>query len=52
MRVLKRTHLDAKIGSDHLFPTTEKAIETIHPLTHRGTAEAACPLMSVCYLPR
>jgi MFS superfamily sulfate permease-like transporter len=52
MRVLKRTHLDAKIGNDHLFPTTEKAIETIHPLTHRGTTEAACPLMSVCYLPR
>ena len=52
MRVLKRTHLDAKIGDDHLFPTMEKAVETIHPLTHRGAMEAACPLMSVCYLPR
>jgi len=52
MKVLKRTHLDAKIGADHLFPTMEKAIETIHPQTHRDEPERECPLQTVCYLPR
>lgn len=52
MKVLKRTHLDAKIGEDHLFPTMELALETIHPLTHRDVPEKDCPLKTVCYLPR
>lgn len=52
MKVLKRTHLDAKIGADHLFPTMEKAIETIHPQTHRDEPERECPLQTVCYLTR
>lgn len=47
MQVLKRTHLDAKIGEDHIFPTMEKAIEAIHPRTHRGESEPECPLKSV-----
>jgi anti-anti-sigma factor len=51
MRVLKRTHLDAKIGEDHLFPTMEKAIEKIHPGSHLNSTEAECPLQTVCYLP-
>ena len=51
MRVLKRTHLDAKIGEDHLFPTMEKAIEKIHPGTHLDSNEVECPLQTVCYLP-
>jgi MFS superfamily sulfate permease-like transporter len=51
MRVLKRTHLDAKIGEDHIFPTMERAIETIHPEAHRDIEEAECPLQTVCYLP-
>jgi MFS superfamily sulfate permease-like transporter len=51
MKVLKRTHLDVKIGEDHLFPTMEKAIETIHPGAHLDSEETECPLKTVCYLP-
>jgi MFS superfamily sulfate permease-like transporter len=51
MKVLKRTHLDAKIGKDHIFPTMERAIDVIHPEAHRGAEEAECPLQTVCYLP-
>jgi MFS superfamily sulfate permease-like transporter len=51
MKVLKRTHLDVKIGEDHIFPTMERAIEIIHPDTHRDFEETECPLQTVCYLP-
>jgi MFS superfamily sulfate permease-like transporter len=51
MKVLKRTHLDVKIGEDHIFPTMERAIEKIHPEAHRDIEEAECPLQTVCYLP-
>jgi MFS superfamily sulfate permease-like transporter len=50
MKVLKRTHLDVKIGEDHIFPTMERAIEIIHPEAHRHFEEAECPLQTVCYL--
>ncbi len=52
MQVLNRTHLDAKIGDDHIFPTLEHVIDSIHEATHRGSNEKECPLKSVCYLPR
>jgi len=52
MQVLKRTHLDAKISDDHIFPTLEHVIDSIHEATHRGGNEKECPLKSVCYLPR
>ena len=52
MKVLKRTHLDARIGADHLYPTVEQAVDAIHPLTHQGTSETDCPLRTVCYLPQ
>ncbi len=51
MKVLKRTHLDVKIGEDHIFPTMERAIEKVHPEAHRDIVEAECPLQTVCYLP-
>ncbi len=51
LRVLQRTHLDAKIGDDHIFPTMERAIEAIHDHTHQNSTEADCPLKTVCYLP-
>jgi sulfate permease, SulP family len=51
MKVLKRTHLDVKIGEDHIFATVERAIEVIHPEAHRDIEEAECPLQTVCYLP-
>jgi MFS superfamily sulfate permease-like transporter len=50
MKVLKRTHLDVKIGEDHIFPTMERAIEIIHPEAHRDFEESECPLQTVCHL--
>jgi SulP family sulfate permease len=34
MEVFGRTHFLAKIGEDHLFPTLEKAIVSIHESAH------------------
>lgn len=48
MAVLKRTHLLAKIGEDHVFPTTNMAIYAIHDQTHSGEDEDTCPLITVC----
>lgn len=50
IKVLDRTHLAAKIGKDHLFPTMEKAIHAIYEPTHRNADEPVCPL-TVCKLP-
>jgi len=50
MKVLQRTYLLAKIGEDHLFPTMEKAISTIHAGAHLDSQEVACPLTTVCRL--
>ena len=47
MSVLIRTHLMVKIGEDHIYPTIESAINTIHPLTHSGEEEKNCPLTTV-----
>jgi MFS superfamily sulfate permease-like transporter len=52
IQVMKRTHLDAKIGEDHIYPTLERAVEAIHPESHRDAVEQDCPLKTVCYLPR
>ncbi len=48
MAVLKRTHLLERIGHDHIFPTMEKAIMTIHPMLHGTGAENECPLVTFC----
>lgn len=50
LSVLKRTYLIEKIGEDHIFPTMEKAVVTIHPQAHREAQEEFCPLLSVCHL--
>uniref|UniRef100_A0A7C4MRC5 SulP family inorganic anion transporter n=1 Tax=Desulfatirhabdium butyrativorans TaxID=340467 RepID=A0A7C4MRC5_9BACT len=50
MKVLKRTHLIAKIGQNHIFPTMEIAIRNIHEAAHRDGDEEDCPLVSVCRL--
>jgi MFS superfamily sulfate permease-like transporter len=50
MKVLKRTYLIAKIGEDHIFPTMEKAIATIHGGAHLDSHEVSCPLTTVCRL--
>ena len=51
LEVLKRTYLREKIGEDHIFPTMEKAVASIHPKTHRDAWEELCPLLRVCPLP-
>ena len=48
--VLKRTHLLAKIGEDHIFPSINKAIAAVHRQTHRGGDEKDSPLTTVCKL--
>jgi MFS superfamily sulfate permease-like transporter len=48
MRVLERTGLAEKIGKDHIYPTTEAAIEAIHDQTHSDEEEECCPLTNVC----
>lgn len=50
MKVFRRTHLKEKIGDDHLFPTMEKAIGTVHRNTHQPGVEEQCPLTSVCHM--
>ena len=47
---MKRTHLIAKIGEDHIFPLSALAIAAIHEPAHRDSDEEACPLISVCPL--
>ena len=50
MKVFNRTHFPAKLGEDHLFPTMEKAITTVHQTAHEHGEEEACPLLTVCRL--
>jgi anti-anti-sigma factor len=50
MNVLKRTHFTEKIGEDHIHPTMEQAVSTVHEQTHRTGDEDACPLLNVCRL--
>lgn len=50
LSVLKRTYFIEKIGEDHIFPTMEKAVVTLHPQVHRDAKEEVCPLLTVCPL--
>jgi len=50
MEVFGRTHFLAKIGEDHLFPTMEKGIITIHESAHENDPEGECPLLSATRL--
>jgi len=50
MAVFKRTHLLERIGRDHIYPTMEKAICSVHEHTHRESEEKTCPLTTVCQL--
>ncbi|MBF0211342.1 MAG: SulP family inorganic anion transporter [Desulfamplus sp.] len=49
-KVFERTHLIAKIGEDHLYPTMAKAVCSIHPVTHSEGQEISCPLSNACSL--
>jgi len=48
MKVIERTHLLAKIGEDHIYPSMKKAISAIYENTHKGGSEENCPLTTVC----
>jgi sulfate permease, SulP family len=48
MEVLKKTFLLEKIGMDHIYPTMELAMYSVHEGTHQGGGESACPLTTVC----
>jgi anti-anti-sigma factor len=45
MKVLKRTGFIEKIGEDHIYPTMESAINSIHEDAHRDGEEESCPLI-------
>ncbi len=47
---MRRTHLLAKIGEDHIYPLASVAIGAIHEAAHRDSDEKACPLVTVCPL--
>ena len=46
--VMKRTFLYEKIGSEHIFPTQDVAIESVYKQAHRATEEEECPLTKFC----
>ncbi len=46
MDVLERTYFTAKIGRNNIFPTMEKAIESVHEKAHGSAEEEVCPLLS------
>jgi sulfate permease, SulP family len=48
MSVLERTHFTAKIGTNHVYPTMEKAIASVHGDAHASADETACPLLTAC----
>ena len=50
LKVLKRTHFMAKLGKDHLFPTMERAIDTVHETAHNQVFEETCPLKTTCLI--
>ena len=52
MKVLKRTHFLEKVGEDHIYPTMEKAISSVHEKSHEGGDEEICPLLTACHLPQ
>lgn len=52
MKVLKRTHFIEKVGEDHIYPTMEKAIQSVHEKAHAGGEEEVCPLLTACHLPQ
>jgi len=50
LETMRRTHLLAKIGEDHIHPLAAVAIASIHESAHRGSDEKDCPLVTVCPL--
>lgn len=49
LAVMKRTHLLEKIGEENIYPSLERAVESIHSKAHTQ-CEDSCPLQAVCFL--
>jgi hypothetical protein len=48
--VLTRTGMIKKIGIHRIFPSIDKALNAVHPETHKTSVEKAnCPLKKVIY---
>ena len=47
-KVLERTHLLEEIGKANIYPTMEKAVAEVYEMTHQGTLENECPLLTTC----
>ena len=47
VEIIERSGLLDKIGKDNLFPTLAIALETIWPIAHADSDEAACPLKTI-----
>jgi SulP family sulfate permease len=47
--VMRRTHLYATIGEDHLYRNMAKAMDAIHEKAHFDSEERACPLLMVLF---
>ncbi len=47
IEVMRRAHLLAKIGEDHLFPTAALAVDAIWDRIHRDSDEKICPLVQM-----
>ena len=45
--VMRRTHLDVKIGPENVYPVISDAIRAIHGTTHADSEEQACPLINI-----
>jgi SulP family sulfate permease len=52
MKVFRRTYLMEKIGLNHIFPTMELAICSVHDHAHLEADESVCPLTTACELMR
>ena len=50
MEAMRRTHLLAKIGEDHIYPLAATALSRIHAAAHQDSNEENCPLITVCPL--
>jgi len=44
MAVLRRTHLYEKIGREHFYATSSRAITLVHERVHQGADQLECPL--------
>lgn len=49
-QVFERTYLIEKIGRNHIYPTIEQAICTVHEHAHDDNKEQDCPLSITCRL--